>query len=199
MPAIFTFLLWEYGLRKKLRAEKMSLYTRYFTCVFFTIVALFFFFTNHSYAKLGNNINENLRQFGKEIITKAYTKEDKNFSGKKAYLLPYFGWQIEAIFKDGRSFSEAARPRGNKVKKQLITEKEANVIADVLFPKKERGPYRKQVKNANFISHFFESGVVSYEMKLDERRKNHVGVIGVRTVLYSNGDTFKNIMINAYH
>lgn len=167
--------------------------------VFFAFVIFFLFSQSCLFAKLGNNTSENRKQFGNEIITETFTEGEKNFSGKKTYQLAYFGWQLEAIYKDGESFSEVARPKGNRVTKQLITENEANVIADVLFPKKDRGPYRKQVKNANFISHFFEYGVVSYEMRLDSRRKNHVGVVGVRTVLYSNGSRFKDIMINAYH
>ena len=80
----------------------------------------------------------------------------------------------------------------------MISEREANAIADMLYPRKERGRYRKQIKNAHFLSHFFEHGVVSYEMQLDARRKHHIGVIGVRTVLYSDGNKFKSIKVNAY-
>ena len=156
-------------------------------------------YPNSVIAKLGNKVSENQRQYGKELITKQFSEGEKNFAGKKAYQFPLYGWQVEAIYKDGRAFSETARPKGNKVQKQMITEREANVIADILYPRRERGQYRKQVDNANFVSHFFEHGVVSFEMQLDKRRKNHLGVIGVRTILYSNGDVFKNIMINAYH
>ena len=163
-----------------------------------TLVSLAFMpFTS---AKLTNNVHENKRQYGSEVITKYFSEEEgRSFTGKKVYQLPFFGWQVEVLYTNGMSFSEAARPKGNKVNKQLITEKEANAIADFLFPKKERGAYRKQVTNVNFISHFFESGVVSYEIKLDDRRKRQLGVSGVRTVLYEKGQTFKNIMINAYH
>ena len=150
-------------------------------------------------AKLTNSLHENKRQYGSEIITKSFSDEKRNFTGKKVYELPLFGWQVEVLYTNGKSFSEAARPKGNKIKRQLITEKEANTIADFLFPKKERGSYKKQVTNANFISHFFDNGVVSYEMKLDGRRKQHIGIIGVRTVLYHEGQTFKDVMINAYH
>lgn len=150
-------------------------------------------------AMLGNSINENTKQFGKELITKDFSGNNREFVGKKAYQFSLYGWQVEVIYKDGKSFSETARPKGNKISKEMISEKEANVIADMLFPRKERGHYRKQINNANFISHFFENGVVSFEMKLDKKRKHHQGVIGVRTVLYSNGDKFKNIMVNAYH
>ena len=150
-------------------------------------------------ARLENSVRENQRQYGNELISKQFSDSNKNFSGKKTYQLSLYGWQLEAIYRDGRSFSESARPRGNKVKKQMITEREANAIADMLYPRKERGRYRKQIKNAHFISHFFEDGVVSYEMQLDKRGKNHIGVIGVRTVLYSDGKTFKSIKVNAYH
>jgi len=156
-------------------------------------------FYNNSIAKLDNKVTENKKQFGVELFTKQYSEEERNFSGKKTYEFPLFGWQVEVIYKDGRSFSETSRPKGTKVKKYTISEREANVIADILYPKKERGAYRKQVKNANFISHFFEHGVVSYEMQLDKKRKYHVGVVGVRAVLYSDKLTFKDIKVNAYH
>lgn len=166
-----------------------------------TITSLFLIilFSNNAFATLGNSVNENKRLFGNELVTKQYSDEKKDFTGKIKYQFPYFGWQLETLYIDGKVISEAVRPQGSKVIKKMITERDANVIADVLYPKKERGSYRKQVVNANFISHFFENGVISYEMQLDSRRKNHVGVIGVRAVLYSNGDKFKDIMINAYH
>jgi hypothetical protein len=150
-------------------------------------------------SSLRNNVNENKRKYGKEITTKAFNEEERKFSGKKIYQFPMLGWQVESIFRDGRVFSETARPKGQKVKKLLITEREANTIADVLFPRDMRGAYKKQINNANFISHFFEHGVVSFEMELDKKRKKHVGIVGVRTVLYSNGDNFKSIKVNAYH
>ncbi len=150
------------------------------------------------FATLDNDINQNKKQFGNELSSRQYSDDKKSFIGKKIYQLPLFGWQVEAIYKDGKSFSETARPKGNRVKKNMITEQEANVISDMLYPKKNRGPYRKQIKNAHFLSHFFEYGVVSYEMQLDNKRKKHLGVIGVRTILYSNGDTFKKIKVNAY-
>ena len=150
-------------------------------------------------ARLENKVSENQRQYGKELISKQFSDSNRNFSGKKTYPLSLYGWQIEAIYKDGKSFSESARPRGNKVKKEMIPEREANVIADILYPRKERGRYKKQIKNAHFLSHFFEHGVVSYEMQLDKKGKNHLGVIGVRTVLYSDGKSFKSIKVNAYH
>ena len=149
-------------------------------------------------ARLENKVSENQRQYGKELISKQFSDSNKDFSGKKTYQLSLYGWQIEAIYKDGKSFSESARPRGNKVKKEMITEREANVIADILYPRKERGRYKKQIKNAHFLSHFFELGVESYEMRLDKKGKNHLGVIGVRTVLYSDGNKFKSIKVNAY-
>lgn len=152
-----------------------------------------------SFAKLENKIKENEKQFGSELVSKQFSEDDRNFSGKKVYHFPLYGWQVEVLYINNRSASEVVRPKGDNFKKKMITESEANVIADMLYPKKDRGPYRKQVKNANFISHFFERGVISYEMELDKRRKNHIGVIGVRALLYSNGDVFKNIMINAYH
>lgn len=159
----------------------------------------FFLFQNKALSKLGNTVSENQRQYGRELETKQFSETDRNFSGKKIYQLPYFGWQLEAIYKNGKSFSETARPKGNKVKTNMIKEREANTIADFLYPKGKRGSYKKYVKNANFLSHFFEYGVVSFEMQLDKRKKNHLGVIGVRTVLYSDGNTFKSIKINAYH
>ena len=166
---------------------------------FFASLFLSFLSSLSSPAKLNHSVNENKRQFGTELVTKQFSDDNKNFSGKKVYQLSLFGWQVESIYVDGRSISEAARPKGSKVKKQMVSEREANVIADMLYPKRERGSYRKQTNNANFISHFFEHGLVSYEMKLDKRRKNHIGVIGVRTVLYTDGLIFKDIMTNAYH
>ncbi len=166
------------------------------TLLFLFIVSLF---TSPVHASLNNDVNANKKQFGGEISSKEYSDGKRNFIGKKVYQSSFFGWQVEAIYKDGKSFSETARPKGNRVKKNMITEQEANVIADILYPRKNRGSYRKQIKNANFVSHFFEYGVVSYEMELDKRRKKHLGVIGVRTILYSNGDTFRKIKVNAYH
>ncbi len=157
------------------------------------------FYVSPANAMLGNNVNENKRQFGKELDTKDFTGKNGDFCGKKSYPFSLYGWQVEAIYADGKSFSETVRPKGGKVTKEMISEKEANSIADMLYPKKERGRYRKQIDNANFVSHFFEYGVISFEMQMDKRRKRHIGVIGVRTVLYSNGDKFKDIMVNAYH
>ena len=152
-----------------------------------------------SYGALENRVNENQKQYGKELINKQFSDSERNFSGKKVYNFPLYGWQVEALYRDGKSISESVRPKGSKVLKEMISEKEANIIADIMYPKKERDSYKKQIVNAHFISHFFEHGVVSFEMKLDKRGKNHIGVIGVRTVLYSNGDRFKDIKVNAYH
>ncbi len=163
------------------------------------LVVLFILLPSQAFAKLGNKVNENKKQFGEELVSQEFSEPKDSFSGKKIYNFPLFGWQLEVIYRDGKSFSETARPKGNKIKKQILTEKEANVISDVLYPKKERGHYRKQIKNANFLSHFFDNGVVSYEMRLDKKRKHHIGVTGVRTILYSNGSKFKDIKVNAYH
>lgn len=187
---MFIFLLLGFGLKERHENSEVRL--------FIYLLFMIFIFPACVCAKLGNSISENRRQYGKELITKTYVEEDRHFAGKKVYPFWLFGWEVEAIFRDGKTFSESARPKGSRVKKKLITESEANVIADMLFPKKDRGAYRKQVKNANFISHFFENGVVSFEMELDQRRKNHVGVKGVRTILYSNGEIFKDIKVNAY-
>ena len=165
----------------------------------FSLLLCFSISLLHAQARLGNKASDNQRQYGNELSSKQFSEANRNFSGKKAYQLPLYGWQVETIYRDGRVFSETARPRGNKVKKQIISEREANVIADMLYPRKERGQYRKQIKNAHFISHFFEEGVVSYEMQLDKKGKSHVGVIGIRTILYSDGKTFKFIKVNAYH
>ena len=156
-------------------------------------------FSNCAFAELENKPNENERLYGKELSVKQFSDDKKKFTGKIVYEFPLLGWQIEALYVDGKSFSEAARPKGNKVKKTIITEKEASAIADILFPRKHRGPYKKQMTNANFVSHFFDKGVVSFEMQLDARRRNHIGIIGIRTVLYNNGQTFKTIKVNAYH
>lgn len=166
-----------------------------FFCFFISLIL----FGSNAHARLENKVNENQRQYGRELISKQFSENNKNFSGKKTYNIPLYGWQVEVLYRDGRSFSESARPQGNKVKKPMITEREANVIADMLYPRKERGRYRKQINNAHFVSHFFEEGVVSYEMQLDKRKKNHIGVIGIRTVLYSDGQKFKSIKVNAYH
>ena len=168
-----------------------------FILYIFLIVIVFTF--TPVFARLGSKVNQNQKQFGNETISKQFSENGEDFSGKKVYQFPLFGWQVEAIYKDGRSISEACRPKGNKVKKKMISEQEANVIVDFLYPRKERGHYRKQVKNANFVSHFFENGLISYEMQLDGRRNKYIGVVGVRTVLYSDGAMFKDIMINAYH
>lgn len=172
----------------------MKLYLYLFTLLF--VLTASFCKAN---ARLGNKINENHKQYGKEISSVTYSETNKNFSGKKVYHFPAYGWQVEVLYRDGRSYSEVVRPKSNKLSKQILSEREANSIADILYPKNERGKYRKYVENANFLSHFFEFGIVSFEMQLDKRRKNHIGVIGVRTILYSNGNTFKNIKINAYH
>ena len=163
------------------------------------ILSLLIFLQGGAFAKLGNKVYENTWQYGKELNSKQFSKSSRHFAGKKVYQLPKYGWQIETIFVNGKAISEAARPKGSKVWKKIITEREANVIADMLYPKKYRGAYKKQIKNAHFISHFFNNGVVSYEMKLDNRNKSHIGIIGVRTILYSNGDKFKDIKTNAYN
>lgn len=149
-------------------------------------------------AKINNSPKDNENQFGKEFYSKQFSEGWAKFAGRKIYQLPLYGWQSEVLYKDGKSYSETARPKGKWVKKNIITEQEANVISDILFDKKDRGSYKKQIKNANFISHFFDNGVVSYEMKLDDRRNNHIGIIGVRAILYSNGDKFKDVKVNAY-
>lgn len=163
------------------------------------VMCLIFIFNNYSYAMVNNSIRENERQYGKSISSTQYSQSWFKYSGKEIYQHPFFGWQVEVLYKDGKSIAETARPKGKNVKKPMISEQEANVIADSLFTKRDRGDYKKQVKNANFISHFFENGVVSYEMKLDDRKRNYMGIIGVRTVLYSDGARFKDIKINAYH
>lgn len=174
---------------------------KYRNKVFFllSVSCFLLLFPINALAKLGNKINDNQRQYGKELSSEQFSEKNKNFAGKKIYQLPQFGWQVETIYRDSKSFSETARPIGHKVKKEMISEGEANAIADMLYPRKERGKYKKQIKNAHFISHFFEHGVVSYEMKLDKKGKKHLGVIGVRTILYGNGTTFKSIRVNAYH
>ena len=165
-------------------------------------VVLFLFLlliSPNALAELDNKVSGNEKQYEKELITKQFSETERNFCGKKIYEFPLYGWQVEALYRDGRVISESARPKGDKVKRDLITEREASAIGDILYPRKERGDYKKQIKNANFISHFFENGVVSFEMKLDRKRKKHVGVIGVRAILYNDGAKFKDIMVNAYH
>ena len=149
--------------------------------------------------KIGNTLSENSKLYGNELSSRDFSDDKKNFSGKKVYQFPYFGWQIESIYKNGKSFSETIRPKGGKVARKTITEQEASTIAASVYPREQRGMYRKQVKNAHFISHFYENGVVSLEMLLDKSRKNHVGVIGVRCILYSDGANFNSIMVGAYH
>ena len=190
---MLTFLVLAFGQdqRKKYKARDM----RYVVFLLFFVSCL----KLPALAIIGNKVHENQKQYSKELISKEFINEHRNFTGKKIYQFPLHGWQVEVLYRDEKSFSETARPKGKKVTKNIITEKEANVIADILYPRKERGAYRKQIDNANFVSHFFEYGVVSYEMQLDKRRKKHIGVVGVRTVLYSNGDVFKNIKVNAYH
>ena len=153
---------------------------------------------NHVFARIKSDLNENKRLYGKELNVKPFPVDSKNFSGRITYQLPNSEWQVEVLYRDKKSISESARPKAPNVKKRVITESEANVFADMLFPKKDRGPYRKQIKNANFVSHFFEYGLVSYEMQLDSRRIFHKGIMGIRAVLYSNGDTFNKIKVNAY-
>lgn len=157
------------------------------------------FFQNTAFAKIGKTLSENSKLYGNEISSVDYCEDKKNYTGKKTYQFPSFGWQLESIYKNGKSFSETIRPKGNKVSKKLITEQEASSIAAAVYPREERGMYRKQVKNAHFISHFYEHGVVSIEMQLDNRRKQHVGVIGVRCIVYSDGASFNNIKVGAYH
>ena len=150
-------------------------------------------------AKIGKNLSENSKLYGGEISSVDYCEDKKNYTGKKTYQFPSFGWQLESIYKNGKSFSDTVRPKGSKVSKKIITELEASSIAATVYPREERGMYRKQVKNAHFISHFYENGVVSIEMQLDEKRKQHIGVIGIRCIVYSDGASFNNIMAGAYH
>lgn len=150
-------------------------------------------------AKIGNKLADNQKQYGKELSSKSFSDDKKNYAGRAIYQFPLYGWQVETLYKDNLSFSETVRPKGSKVSKNLLTEYEAASIAALAYPRVERGPYRKQVKNAHFISHFYEFGVVSLEMKLDSSRKKHVGVIGVRCIKYSDDETFNKIMIGAYH
>ena len=189
------YLLWETGQKLKASALIISARAMNYSLIF---LILLFVYCCPSYGALENKISDNEKQYGKELVSKQFSEGVKSFSGKKVYQFPLYGWQVEAIYKDGKVISESTRPKGKKVIKEMLSEREGNVIADIMYPKKDRGPYRKQINNAHFISHFFESGVVSFEMKLDQRGKNHLGVIGVRTVLYSNGDRFKNIKVNAY-
>ena len=163
-----------------------------------TYTILFILSLQPSFSALENKVSENEKQYGKELISKQFSEGIKNFSGKKVYQFPLYGWQIEAIYRDGKVISESTRPKGKKVIKEMLSEREGNVIVDIMYPKKNRGQYKKQITNAHFISHFFEDGVVSFEMKLDRSGKNHLGVIGVRTILYSNGDKFNSIKVNAY-
>ncbi len=198
------FLVWEFGLKQRMKNEAGGMkheVGEYRNKIILLLLASCFvlLFPINALSKLDNKVNDNQRQYGKELSSEQFSEKNKNFAGKKIYQLPQFGWQVEAIYRDSKSFSETARPIGNKVKKEMISEGEANAIADMLYPKKERGKYKKQIKNAHFISHFFEHGIVSYEMKLDKRGKKHLGVIGVRTILYGNGTTFKSIKVNAYH
>lgn len=156
-------------------------------------------FQNAALAKIGKTLSENSKLYGNEISSTDYCEDKKIYTGKKIYQFPSFGWQLESIYKNGKSFSETIRPKGSKVSKKIITEQEASSIAAAVYPREERGMYRKQVKNAHFISHFYEKGVVSIEMQLDSKRKQHIGVIGVRCILYSDGASFNNIKVGAYH
>jgi len=167
-------------------------------CFYILITAILLFQLPVS-AKIGNKPADNQKQYGKEISSKNYCEDKKNYAGKAIYQFPLYGWQIETIYKDGKSFSETVRPKGSKVSKRLLTEYEAASIAAIAYPREERGPYRKQVKNAHFISHFYEFGVVSLEMQLDKSRKKQTGVTGVRCIKYSDNETFSKIMIGAYH
>ena len=185
------------GLTRKSRAGLSSF--NYWILIFVGITYCLFSFFLPTNAAIGNKINENQKQYGKETDSIDFSEKSRTFAGKKTYKFPLYDWDVEVLYRDGFSYSESARPKRVFVNKKMISEKEANIIADLLYPKKERGPYKKQIKNAKFISHFFEHGVISFEMKLDEKRKKHLGIIGIRAILYSNGDNFKNIRVNAYH
>ena len=118
--------------------------------------------SHQAFAKLDNKINENERQYGKSINETQFSDKKSDFAGKIYYDFPLHGWQIVALYRDGKVISETVRPRGFKVKKEILSEREANAIGDIVYPRKERGPYRKQINNANFISHFFDKGVISF-------------------------------------
>lgn len=173
---------------------KFKFFKRKFLLLF---CCLIFFAHLPAKSKIRSTFDENKKNLGKLIDKEIYNDDKESFAGRVFYKLLNSDWNVEVLYKDNLSYSETARPTSSSTKK-IIQQAEANIIADTLFPVAIRGPYKKMVKNAKFISHFFNNGVVSFEMQLDKRGKNHIGIIGVRTILYSDGDTFSKIKINAY-
>ena len=86
-------------------------------------------------AKIGNKPTDTPKQYGKEISSHNSCEDKKNYAGKAIYPFPLYGWQVETIYKDGKSFSETARPKGSKVSKRLLTEYEAASIAAITYPR----------------------------------------------------------------
>ena len=102
--------------------------------ILFILLALF---PIPSFAKIGNKIHENERQYGKELEKKQFSEQKKDFAGKIYYNFPLQGWQIIALYRDGKVISETIRPRGHMVKKDMISEREANAIADIGWSRKK--------------------------------------------------------------
>lgn len=149
--------------------------------------------------KLNSSLTQNKWLYGKELKITQFSDSMKNFNGKITYKVPNTDWNVLVTYTNGKSFAEAARPSSTS-RRRFLSQSNANAVADTLFPKKDRGIYRKQVKNARFISHFFQNGVVSFEMKLDPKNKSHIGIEGVRVHKYQNGTSFsKAVKVNAYH
>ncbi len=112
------FLVLDFGLKKNMHEKVFSL--------LLCLSASLLLFQAAAQARLENKVSENQRQYGSELDSKQFSDSNRNFSGKKTYKLSLYGWQVEAIYRDGKSFSETARPRGNKFKNEDANDEKLN-------------------------------------------------------------------------
>lgn len=188
------YLLWGSGLNQKPAKNKMRKINLFLSCllIFFSISI------TEGMCKLGNSPIQNKWMYGKTIEEEEFSNSNEPFSGKITYRLPKTDWYVTVIYSKGKSYSETARPHKGSTK-TYYTNQESFQIADDLFPRNNRGLFKKEVKNARFISYFYDNGVVSFEMKLDSKNKSHIGVEGIRCLYYHGGTTYNTeTMVNAY-
>lgn len=157
------------------------------------LALLIFFSVNQVSAKLNNNYEQNLAQYGQPVEVKDFPSK-LGFTGYVTYSLDN-SWRLKAFFLNDKVKMEHLFPQPHA--NPNLNREEVKNWALKMFELGQRGPYVKEVNQAKVQGHFFQKGLVAYENNY--RGKAKIGFRGVRVMFYEDGKNFsKAINPRAY-
>lgn len=157
----------------------------------FLIITLFM--PQVAFAKLYNNYDQNVAQYGQPIEVKEFPSK-LGFTGYVTYSIDK-DWRLKAFFSEGKCRLEHLFPQPHTNPK--LDREQVKQWAFKMFELKDRGAYMKQSDMPKVQGHFFQKGLVAYEYLIKGRSK--VGFEGVKVTVYEGGQHYsKNLNPKAY-